>query len=270
MARDLWPYIGSLGRLIPVPSTASESVSAEERYVVEATIEGRRRAQVRPAAPRTWSVDIPFALGPRLAALEAFAYGAWGNGPWQWIPVQAQTGNLLTPRESVLLDRASVSESNVQDAGPMRDANGAWSPRSVTVTLDSGWVALVRGVPVVPGLPFTFSCDVDGVGPQVQIAFHDGAGGQISTHSAAGTGSGVQRVSLTALAPAGAVEAYVGVRSTVTRATRPQATWTPGPVAWASGHGCAEAIVTGLSSALTVVRTSGNLGTASFTVMEVA
>lgn len=267
---DPWPYLGELGRLVEVPFTAAEDVKREDRYVTETTVEGRRRAQVRPATPRSWTAEMPLALGTELGVVEAFAWGAWGNGPWHWVSVQAQQGNLLTPRESVLLDRASVSVDNIQDAGPVRDATGAWSPRSVAATLTSGWVALARGVPVVPALPFTFSCDVAGSNPQLHVAFLDAAGGTVSTEIRGGSGSSMQRVSVSATVPAGAVEAQVGLRSTVTRATRPQATWTPGPVPWSAGHGCPSAIVDGLSTSLVVIDREGTTTRASFTIQEVS
>lgn len=270
MVHSVWPYLGSLGRLIEVPFTASESVSRESRYSEEFTVEGRRRVQVRPASPRSWDVSMPLSMGAEAGALSAFTSGAWGNGPWHWIPVQAHQGNLLTPREAQLLDRASVSGLNVQDAGPVRDASGAWSPRSVTVTLTSGWVALMRGVPVVAGLPFTFSCDVEGSSPQLHVQFMDAAGGTVGTQIQAGAGTAMQRVSVSSVVPAGAVEAYVGLRSTVTRATRPQVSWTAAPVPFSAGHGCRSAVVDGLSEDLVVANRCGTYSSVGFTVMEVA
>lgn len=228
--------------------------------------------QVRPASPRSWDVSMPLSDGTEAGALSAFVSGAWGNGPWHWIPVQAQRGNLLTPREAQLLDRASVSGLSIQDAGPVRDATGAWSPRSVMVTLTSGWVALARDVPVHPDKPFTFSCDVEGAGvaPHVHVAFYDGAGNFMSQSSRIGSGTAMQRVSMTVDVPAGAVSAQVGVRNSVGRATRPQVTWTAGPVPWSAGHGCRSAIVDGVSEDLIVANSYGTYSSVGFTVMEVA
>ena len=263
-------YLGSLGRLIGLPCASQERTVAAPRYVEEFTVEGARRVQVRPVAPRSWAVDVSGASAGELSGLEAFAQGAWGHGPWHWVSVAAQSGNLLTPRESLLLDRAGVSSASVQDAGPVRDSDGNWSPRSVTVTIASGWVALVRGVPVIPGMPFTFSCDVQGVNPQVHVGFQDAAGGVLASHIQAGSGTSMQRVSSSSVVPAGAVEAYVGVRSTVTRACRPQVTWTAGPVPFSAGHGCRSAVVDGVSSDLLVVNSGGPVSGVGFTVLEVA
>ena len=258
--------------MVEVPFTASENVSRADRYVESTTVEGARRVQVRPAAPRSWSVDVSGASAGELSGLEAFAQGAWGHGPWHWVSVAAQTGNLLTPREALLLDRAGVSSASVQDAGPVRDSDGGWSPRSVTVSIASGWVALVRGVPVIPGVPFTFSCDVQGstLPGQVQVAFYDAAGTQVSAESASAPNAGMHRVSATATVPAGAVSATVGVRSQTRVATRPQVTWTAGPVPFSAGHGCRSAVVDGVSSDLLVVNSSGPVSGVGFTVLEVA
>lgn len=266
----MWPYLGEPGRLVQVPGTASEDVSREDRYVVEKTVEGRRRAQVRPASPRSWSVDVPLGSGTDISGLEAFAWGAWGRGPWQWITVAAQTGNLLTPQEAMLVDR--VSSSALTDAGPVRVTDGTWAARSVSVALSSGWVALTRGIPVIAGKSFTWAVDAVGAGsaPQVQVAFYDAAGVQVATEVGTGAGNSMQRVSVTTTVPAGAVSAWGGVRSTVSRAARPQATWTSQPVPFAPGNGCSAAILDGLSSALRVVSPDGPLSDIGFTVMEVS
>ena len=270
MFHNVWPFIGSLGRLVEVPFTASENVSRADRYVESTTVEGARRVQVRPVAPRSWSVDVGGASAGELSGLEAFAQGAWGHGPWHWVSVAAQTGNLLTPREALLLDRAGVSAASVQNAGPVRDSSGGWSPRSVSVSIDSGWVSLMRGVPVIPDKPFTFSCDVEGTNPQVHVAFMDAAGGVVGTQVQAGSGTSMQRVSSSSVVPVGAVEAYVGVRSSVTRACRPQVTWTASPVPFSAGHGCRSAVVDGVSSDLLVVNSGGPVSGVGFTVLEVA
>lgn len=265
-------YLGSLGRLIGLSCPSSERIQPAARYSEEFTVEGRRRVQVRPASPRVWDLSVGVATPSELAALSGFLTGAWGAGPWHWVPVLAQRGNLLTPREAQLVDRASVSSASVQDAGPVRDSDGGWSARSVTVTLDAGWVMLARDVPVIAGLPFTFSCDVQGgfTPGQVHVRFLDAAGGTVLDTSATGPNAGMHRVSVSATVPSGAVSATVGVRSQTLVATRPQATWTPGPVPWSAGHGCRSAVVDGWSEELLVANSQGTYSDAGFTVMEVS
>lgn len=265
-------YLGSLGRLVPLRCASTERIGSEARYLESFTVEGRRRVQTRPASPRVWDASWGAATAEDSAALASFLTGAWGNGPWHWVPVLAQRGNLLTPREAQLVERAGVSASYIQDAGPVRDADGGWSARSVTVTLDSGWVALARNVPVIAGLPFTFSCDVQGGSTpgQVHVRFLDAAGGTVLDVAGTGPNAGMHRVSVSATVPSGAVEAQVGVRSQTLVATRPQATWTPGPVPWSAGHGCRSAVVDGWSEDLLVANSSGTYSSAGFTVMEVS
>lgn len=267
-----WPLIGSLGRLIEVPFTSSESVSQSERYVESVTVEGVRRVQVVPSSPRSWSVDTTGATATETSGIQGFAVGAWGNGPWHWVSVAAQTGNLLTPRESLLLDRAGISTASIQDAGPVRDSSGGWSARSVTVSIPSGWGALARGVPVHPDRPFTFSCDVQGnlLPGGVHVQFLDGAGGVILNRTAYAPNAGMHRVSWSGPVPAGTVSADVGVRAETYVATRPQVTWSDGPVPWSVGHGCKSAVVDGVSSDLLVVNGSGPVSGVGFTVLEVA
>lgn len=265
-------YLGSLGRLVGLKCPSSERIQSADRYVTSTTAEGRRRAQVRPASPRTWDLSVGVATPAELAVLSDFLSGAWGAGPWHWVPVPAQRGNLLTPREASLVERAGVSTESIQDGGPVRDSDGEWAPRSVTVTLSSGWVALARGVPVLEGQPFTFSCDVQGnaLPGQVHAQFFDAAGGSLGVVTGTAPNAGMHRVSASATVPAGAVEAQVGVRSQTVVATRPQATWTPGPVPWSAGHGCRSAVVDGWSEDLLAANSYGTYSNASFSIMEVS
>src|SRR5690606_35066872 len=131
-------YLGSLGRLVALSCPSEERVQPAPRYREEFTVEGRRRVQVRPASPRVWDLSVGVATPAELAALSGFVTGAWGPGPWHWVPVLAQSGNLLTPGEASLMERASVSAQSIQDAGPVRASDGAWASRSVTVTISSG------------------------------------------------------------------------------------------------------------------------------------
>src|SRR5699024_8353565 len=124
MVHNVWPYLGGLGRLVEIPVTVSEAVSTQDRYVVKTTVEGRRRAQARPASPRSWNVDMKGARSSEVAALSAFTSGGWGAGPWHWVPVQAQRGNMLTPGEASLVDRVTRPE---------------WATGAPEFTVD-GWV----------------------------------------------------------------------------------------------------------------------------------
>lgn len=271
MVHNVWPYLGSLGRLVEVPFTASESVSTQDRYVVKATVEGRRRAQVRPSSPRSWNVDVKGARSSEVAALSDFVSGGWGAGPWHWVPVQAQRGNMLTPREALLMDRPAVA--GIVDGPPAMDADGQWAPRSLTVSIGGSAAVFVRGLPVVPGVPVTYSADVErrtGT-PGITIGFYDESGGSAGVLSGYGTAvAGMQRVSVSGVVPEGAVSMGIGVRTEVLRLARPQVTWTDGPVPYSAGHGCRAAIVDGVSEDLIVANRFGTYSGVGFTVMEVS
>lgn len=264
------PVIGEMGRLVEVRFTATENVSRTERYAEEFTIEGRRRVQLRPHAPRSWGVSVPIGGSEDIAVLAEFFSGGWGNGPWQWVPVAAQVGNMLTPEESMLVDFRTIG-SYLEPAGPTRASDGSFVGRSLAVDLSSGWVGVNgRDIPIIPGREVTWAADVEGSGPQLTMSFFNEAGATTGLHSSNSGGSGMTRVSVTATPPPGSVYASVGVRSSVTRITRPQVTWTPGPVSWSAGHGCGMVVLEGLSEELLTVDHTGPQSSASFTILEVS
>lgn len=272
MVHNVWPYLGGLGRLVEIPFTASEAVSTQDRYVAKTTVEGRRRVQVRPASPRSWNVDMKGARSSEVAALSAFVSGGWGAGPWHWVPVQAQRGNLLTPRESLLLDRAA--SNNIMDSGPLKAPDGSWAPRSGLVDLASGSEWLFTGVPVMPGQSFTWALDVVGDGataPELITIYSDADGARVGTgdRSASTTVRGLHRTSMTLTPPEGAATVDVGVRGTVKRFARPQVTWTDREVPYATGHGCRAAVIDGLSESLLCAARDTSFSEVGFTVMEV-
>lgn len=264
-------YLGSLGRLVGFRCASTERVGSEPRYSVRSTVEGRRRAQIVPASPRTWDVTWGARTNPDIAALSAFVSGAWGAGPWHWVPVQAQRGNLLTPREALLMERANVT--GVADGPPMLDADGAWFPRSLNIALPGTAATFVRDLPVIPGGPVTFTADVERRtgAPGLSIGFYNEAGAAAGVLLEYGEArSGVQRVSVSGVVPGSAASMAVGVHTNTGRLTRPQVTWTDGPVPYSAGHGCRAAIVDGMSEDLIVAHRSGTYSSVGFTVMEVS
>lgn len=270
MARNAWPYLGSLGRLVEIPFTSSEAVSSQDRYVFKTTVEGRRRAQILPTAPRSWDIEMRGARPGEAAALAAFANGAWGSGPWHWVSVQAHRGNLLTPAEADLVEwtaRAALSAG-----GPVRDADGAWAARSLLFSQSSGWTSVFTDLPVVAGVPVTWACDVTGSSPRITMTFHDSSGAVVTELTGTGAGSGMQRVSVTGTPPASAVAARVGVRAGVSRVARPQVSWTPHAVPWSRGHGCRAAVVDGFTDDLLLMADArvGAYTAHSFSIMEVS
>lgn len=262
-------YLGSLGRLVGFRCASTERVSAEPRYSVETTVEGRRFAQATPTAARVWDLSWGARRNPELAKLSAFTTGAWGPGPWHWVPIQAQSGNLLTPREAGLLDYEALQWWS--PGGPVRDADGAWSARSISSSLTGPYGQLFNGIPVLAGGSVTWAADVQGGGESaLGLGFRDASGGLLAGfYSDAVAPGGMTRVSMSVTVPEAAASMHVGVRGGVTRVARPQVTWTDGPVPYSAGHGCRAAVVDGFSEDLLVANSFGTYSDASFTVMEV-
>lgn len=265
-------YFGSLGRLVRLSCASSERIGTAARYVPGVTVEGRRRVQVIPAPPRTWDLSWGLADPAEMAALSGFVTGAWGAGPFHWVPVQAQRGNLLTPREAMLVDRAS--NPLWTEGGPVVAADGSLAPRSMLSGRDETWASLFVDIPCIPGQPITWTADIAGDGelsPGLTSAFRDANDTQIGTgvNEYAPSVDGLQRVSQTRIAPDDAVSFRAGISYRTKRITRPQVTWTDGPVPYSPGHGCRAAVLDGHAEDLIAANKFGTWSTAQFTVMEV-
>lgn len=264
-------YLGSLGRLVGLRCASTESSGATDRYVTQTAIDGQRRAQIVPGAPRTWSADWDLAYPGEGAALQGFTSGAWGPGPWHWVPVQAQHENLLTPREAMLLDFYPTGTLSV--GGPLH-VNGVRAPRSLLHSRASGWSPVFRYVPVVPGRAVTWTAEINGPGgvaPRLVIQMVDAAGGTISnTYGTGAVTSAVQRVSVTVTPPSNAVAFHACLDYTATRLIRPQVTWTTGPVDYGPGHGCRSAIIDAASTSVLLSTRDRSFSSVGFTVMEVS
>ena len=265
-------YLGSLGRLVPLRCASVERVQAAARYVPSVTVEGRRRVQVIPASPRTWDLSWGLADPSELAALSGFVSGAWGAGPFHWVPVQAWKHNLLTPREAMLVDH--VPSSFWTTGGPVVAVDGTLAPRSVIFSLEGSWRSIFVDIPCIPGTPVTWSADISGDGslkPSLMAVCADAAGDQIgsATEVFADEYDGLQRVSVTITPPPDAVSFRAGISFRVKRLTRPQVTWTDGPVPYSPGYGCRAAVLDGMSDDLIAANSFGTWSSAQFTVMEV-
>lgn len=265
-------YFGILGRLVPLSCASSERVVSAARYVSQTTLEGRRRVQVAPASPRTWEMSWGLADPQEMAALSGFTTGAWGPGPFHWVPIQAQKWNLLTPREATLLDRNTNAQWT--EGGPVVGVDGTLVARSMLSGITESWRSLYSGIPCIPGVPVTWTADIAGDGaeaPSLVSAFFDAEGERIGAaiNGYAPRVDGLQRVSLTQAAPEGAVSFRAGISYRTKRIARPQVTWTHGPVDYAPGHGCRSAVLDAPTEDLLAANSFGTWSTTSFTVMEV-
>lgn len=266
-------YLGTLGRMIHIKCPSSLSTEHGDRYTLTPTVEGGVRAQVRPISARQWQIGWGDLSTPAdLAVLQDFARGAWGAGPWWFLPPDALNANILTPRQAALVEREQ--HDAWANGGPIVVSDGTTAPASLVSTLVSSWEHVFSRLPVLPGKAVTWTAEVEGNGsaaPQVAMAFYDSMGVNLGGYSGAGKAvSGVQRVSVTATAPANAARVNVGIYSTVRRMARPQVTWAdaPPPV-FSDGRGCSAAVVHGVSEGLVLTVPTRTFMNAGFTVSEV-
>lgn len=262
-------YLGPLGRLMGLRCPSTETTDRANRYSTRTTVEGRRRAQLTPASPRTWSIEWDVAYRPEMAMLRSFTDGEWGPGPWHWVPVTAHRGNLLTPAEAA----CQVASDQLVPGGPVRVADGAWAGSSYLTSGVTTYARVASDVPVIPGMPVSWSVDVRGDGttpPQLAMTFNDAGGAQLSAWYFSGAAKpGMQRVTQTRVVPEGAASMNVGVRATALQVARPQVTWTDGPVPFTAGAGCRSAVIEAGPEELIAMWDGIDYRATRFTVMEV-
>ena len=267
-------YLGSPGRMVGVKCPTRQRVGSSERYSFETTLEGRVKAQVVPLQRRSWDVELGQLTTPsEVATLQEFANGAWGKGPFWFLPADAPVVNVLPPITSVFGGHV--------DGGPVRLDGGGMAPFSNARSDGSAgtlqFVAAEEDPPVIPEMPVTGSAWVTGAGASVLLQWFDASGSIIGTVQTppsqrvpAGQGAAV-RVSVTGVPPAGAVRARLTARD-ATAAARPAVTWTDQPFEYGDGQGCQKAVVHAVSRDVTKAwdnPKTGRWSNLSFTVQEV-
>src|SRR5699024_5105551 len=107
-----------------------------------------------PRGHRTWSLRSSSVSAPTdLAAVQLFASGAWGDGPFWWLSPWAVGVNALTPAGSTL---AHADLAGATLGGPVQAVDGTWFPSSAVATAsginavarsrERGYTAVPRGV----------------------------------------------------------------------------------------------------------------------------
>ena len=220
-------YLGHLGGMVPIHAAASLSTSDERPLSFRTTLGGVRKVQYGQRTHRRWSVSFPPATAPEQAAtLAAFAAGEFGTGPWWWVDSWAQVTNLCSARGGAL-EVGDLTGATL--GGPVDLGGGQVAGRHLLLGGATVDLPHVKGapefVPVLPGRPVTVSAWVDGgtVGP----VFRNAAGAIVSTPAGQTvSGTGLQRVAATAVAPPTAASGQVRVTG-AHRAPRPPNTRTP-------------------------------------------
>jgi len=263
-------YLGTLGRMIGIKCPAQQQVQSEERYTFQATLEGHRKAQVRPRNPRTWSLQTSDATTPQQAlALTQFASGAWGPGPFVFVSADAPVTNMLTPAAASCSPEMAEGYSHLSGGGPVQ-LGGVWAARSLLSSSPGALLIINEKVPVLPGVPVTISAWVRGDGGYVRVSFYDTSDTVVGSASSSvkSTAGTAQRSWVSANPPVGAAYArIVGVG--VTMLALPELTWTNELLPEAEGQGCAQAVVHSASRDLVLAAPRAVFSNISFTVTEV-
>jgi len=267
-------HIGTLGRLVKLPYVVSQSVTPEERYSFQTTLEGRRKAQARPVGRRTWALSTNHFRPEEHSLLSQFTSGAWGAGPFYFVPTDAPHTNLLSAAGSLCLPGSAYQVStggSVLEGGPVDLGVDGWAARSwVNAGSTDFFLGYGEFIPVVPGQQVTGSAYVLGSGASVRLRWYDSNGAYMSSSSlgSTGTAAGFTRVFVTDSAPVGSAACLLVVAG-ASKATRPAVTWTSQLQPWADGQGCAKAVVSAFSRDQVKSVIDHTYSNVSFTVTEV-
>ena len=262
-------YIGSLGRMVKLPYVGSQQVQAEERYNFSSTLEGKRKAQVKPRGPRTWALSADHYRPNEHSLLSQFADGAWGPGPFVFVPVDAPHTNLLSLADSLCMD-AFPGSNSVQPGGPVVLDSGEWAAASWSSNGSDAIIFNYNFAPVLPGQIVTGSAWVKGLNATARVYFYDANGNFMSVSGTSPTGDAMnyKRSSVTVSVPDGAFGVRIGATSAV-GTTRPALTWTDSVQPWGDGQGCSKAVVSGFSRDQVLAVKGHTFSNVSFTVTEV-
>lgn len=267
-------YLGTLGRMVPIKCPTTQRVAPADRYSFNTTLGGAVKAQAGPVGRRTWGIGLgPLSTPSDVGALMDFANGAWGAGPFWFVPADAPVVNMLSPgAASCAPDSVIVSDgAELLGTPPMHLDDDRVAARSVWKT-PTGTATFGPPVPVLPTKPVTGSAWVLGQG-SVQLRFVDSAGQHITTATSAQPGSTTpHRLAVTATAPATAAAVQLVITGPITQAARPALTWTDQAYEWGDGQGCPQAVVHEVGRDLVKAwddPRTGRWSELSFTVQEV-
>lgn len=233
-------WVGPLGTLTPVPNAVGELSSEGERPMsVQTAITGARTVQYAPLSRRTWKVSAVGLTPVERGAIEGAYYAA--NFPWTLSTIDAWRHNLLTPDQS-LFKGLGTTAGPVQLPGDAKGRIPALFAPNRLVASSWAWVT-IGSVPVLPDVPVTGSAWVKRWPNQfafVAVVFRDGAGKVVAREDAYAPADDWERVTATAVAPAGAIRAELAV--VVSEVAAPAITWTSTVADWSTGMGCAAAM----------------------------
>lgn len=225
-------YIGTLANLMPVSWTESESVVPAPQYSFQ-DAPGKRWAFTtrRPDGGFLREWEITFSGTNRdKTVLEWIYTGAFGSGPFVYVPEGATLTNILTPAQSKL--------SGVANGGGVTTTSG-FCPMSI---VGGASVTVADKIPVVPDKPVTVSVDASGT-TKMTVTFKNASGGVVASRSVSSDGVLMQRVSVTIPSVPPAAR-YVSISASgYTALAQPQLTWTDKAVPFESGGGASSVVI---------------------------
>lgn len=263
--------IGRLGALVEVYSTPDgHSVSQERASSARTTLGGRKVVSLAARGHRTWSFSGSAGKPLELAALQGFARGDFGAGPFWWVDPWAAQTNVLDPRDAAI----EVPWGSTTLAGPVALPDGPVVARHVrTGASIASWATSPHGgfsrAPVVPGQVVTVSAWVDSAAQSLRYVFQDAAEAAVgSTSAVSGTRAGWHRVSASVTVPDGAASVVIG-QSGMGGLAAPAVTWTSELREYGAGAGARNVVVTGYSESVRVARLGSMYADQSYQIMEV-
>lgn len=181
---------------------------------------GGRSVTYRPVTARSWKVSgkVPADWAQNLLRIQS---GAFGRGPFWWLPPAAQRFNALP------YGFDGATSPGVDESG-------------VVVPVVHGDLHVSGATPVRDGLQVTASAWLTSGDLTIRFLAQSGAVISNITQSASGV---LGRKSITAVAPANAVSARVVVSGAGVDAGQPAITWSGKPHMYAPPMGCASVFV---------------------------
>lgn len=230
-------HIGTLAHLLPALPTLDAATSSADRFTIQETANKRWAfVAIQGARLRTWGVDTAALSSEQAGAIQELSEGAWGHGPFVFVPCPAHDSNVLTPAQSLL--------EGVANGGPAALPGGGFAPRTV---VGGQTIVLADKVPVIPGKPVTISLYM--AGGSATVSFKTLAGGTVGSRTITAPDGPLQRISAVVQAVPSTAR-YATITATgYTALARPQLSWTAEAVPWSAGATANQVIIQNSSPA---------------------
>lgn len=274
-------YMGPIGGLVSLscPAKLSRDTPGGMVYTTKRTVTGRA-LQYASVSRRAWAVGTTNAKPEDLAALEAFASGGMGAGPFVFVPPDAVATNLVTPWDSLLSAAPHQLVRSVptgwQGMGGRVMPDGATVPGALvrTATAATSPIYMTGKIPLPPGGgTVTVSAWIAGTdgNPAILYGYSEELGRPLASSPPVDSPQ-PQRVSATFDAPDDATYFQVTGIGSGSLYAGICATWTDRAYPYSPGRGCDSAVLqtTGWDTVLAVAGDPnwGRYDQANYVVLE--